>query len=94
MGKVIDGFENMNKRTKLILSLVGVSAVVVPALLLLVLSKNTGQEPQVATSKRTVDAQNIEKSAKATPLLQAVPTPSPKAGTASAEPKQGTGSAE
>lgn len=94
MSKVVDGFENMNKRTRLILSLVGISAVVVPAILLLVLSKNTKPEPQIANSKRAVDAQNIQKTANTVPSPSIIPSPSPKSASASASPKQGTSSAQ
>lgn len=94
MNKVVDRIENMTKRTKLILSLVGISAVIVPAILLLVISKNTKSEPQVVNSKRSVDAQNIEKTAKTVPTPNVIASPTPKSGSSSASPKQSTNSAQ
>lgn len=91
---IIDKVENMNKRTKMILSLVGVCAVVVPALLLWYVSSHSRLEPQVNSSKRRVDTANVQTSSQntpaATPRLASTPTPG---ATSSALPKQGTSSA-
>lgn len=90
MNQIAENFENMNRKTKIILSIVGVSAVVVPALLLMLVTSSTKKEPDVATSKRVVDPNNIERS-------KIAPTPSPapaNSSTSSAAPKQGTGSAK
>ena len=92
MSKMVDQIENMNKRTRLILSLVGISAVIVPAILLFVLSKNTQPEPQIENGKRTVDSQNIGNTvSKVQPTPS--PIPSPKQATTSASPSSATGSA-
>lgn len=91
MAGLMDNMQNMNKKTRLLLSVIGVSAVVVPAILLLVVSKSAKQEPQVTTGKRSVDTNSIERSAKtvATPK----PAATPKTSTGSAAPQQGTSSA-
>lgn len=70
-------FENMSKRTKMMLSLVGVSAVMVPALLLLFASSRTQSVPEVSDTKRTIDQSNLEKSAKKVPVASPVALPSP-----------------
>ena len=74
----------MNKRTKLILSIIGVSAIIIPVVLLLILTKNPSQQVQIPSDKRSIDAKNIEESAKRVPKNQvAFPTPSPSTPSAS-----------
>lgn len=91
MANLMDNVQNMNKKTRLVLSIVGISAVLVPAILLFTLSKLSVQEPQVGTGKRSVDTASIERSVKAIPTPK--PLSSPKASTPSAAPRQGTSSA-
>lgn len=79
---MINNIENMNKRTRMILSLVGISAVVVPAALLVLVSTRTLKEPDVATTTRSVDTGNIEKSVKVIPS----PVVTPKSASPSALP--------
>ncbi|MBI3341699.1 hypothetical protein HY024_01100 [Candidatus Curtissbacteria bacterium] len=93
MNKMVENIENMNKRTRMILSLVGISAVVVPAILLLVLSKTGKQEPKIVDSKRSVDTQNIERTVSKSPVPTIAPSPTPAQSTSSASPKAGTSSA-
>lgn len=92
MAEIVEKFENMPKRMKLILSFLGVCAVVVPAILLLVVSSATKKEPEVVTTKRSVDSQNIEKMAKTTPSpsLKVIATPVPAS--PSARPAESTSS--
>lgn len=93
MPNMIDNIENMNKKTKMILSVVGVCAVIVPALLLWYLSSNSKQEPKINNSKRPVSAAAVQntqnKPVATTRPVAATPTP---AATSSAAP-QGTSSA-
>lgn len=58
--------ENMSKKTKLILSCVGIGAVVVPVVLLLLMSGQTRQVPEVSKAKRPLDTKNLEETAKKT----------------------------
>lgn len=88
MAGMINNIENMNKRTRMVLSLVGVSAVVVPAVLLLVVSSRTLKEPEVGTNTRSVDTGNIEKTVKLTPS----PAATPKIASSSALPAESTSS--
>lgn len=76
----MEAFENMNNKTKLILSIVGICAVAVPALLLMFVSGNTNQIPEVNTEKRKIDQKNIEniKNKSVTPPTIFFPTPSPE----------------
>lgn len=72
MPNMIDNIENMNKKTKMILSVVGVCAVIVPALLLWYLSTHSKQAPQINSSKRQVDTVSVQTSS------QSKPTPTPR----------------
>lgn len=72
----------MNKRTKLILSILGVAAIVLPIVLLIVFTSRTSEAPEVSQEKRTVDQEALSKSVKKNaPKI----TPQPVA-TASASP--------
>lgn len=84
----------MNKKTRLILSLVGICAVIVPAGLLLFITTNkTDQKPNVSTETRSIDQRNVEEAVKNLQKKTVVfPTPSPA--TPSAKPSgEGTSSA-
>ncbi len=52
----------MSKITKLILSVVGVAAVVVPAILLIVTTSRTKEVPAVPSGEREIDTKNIRES--------------------------------
>lgn len=78
--------ENMSKRMKIILSVIGIAAAVVPALLLIFLSSGTQPVPQVSQAKRSVDVNNLEATVKRTmpdssvlalPSSSPLPSPSP-----------------
>ena len=77
----MEAFENMNKKTKIILSFVGICAVIVPALLLMFVSRSSEQAPAVDSGKRQIDQKNIEKikNKPSNPnTIIVVPSPSPK----------------
>lgn len=70
--------ENMSKKTKVVLSFVGVSAVVVPVLLLIFTASNTRAVPEVSQENRPVDTKSLEDTARRTlPSGIPMPTPSP-----------------
>lgn len=76
--------ENMAKRTKIILSFIGVAALVVPALLLLLTAAKTRQVPEISQGKRPVDTKSLEETVKKTlPANLVLPSPSPSASPAS-----------
>ncbi|MEK9147201.1 MAG: hypothetical protein AAB639_03315 [Patescibacteria group bacterium] len=86
----------MNKKTKLILSIIGVAAIVVPSVLLLLISSRNVPAPQVSTDKRQIDTKNVQESAASaqpspTPLPSPSPTPSPSP---EASPSEGTPSGQ
>lgn len=92
MPNMIDNIENMNKKTKMILSAIGVCAVVVPAILLWIVSSNSRQEPEVDNSSRPVSGTTLT-----APTVRTTPTPvvvTPAPATNSAVPQQGTSSAQ
>lgn len=79
---------NMDKKTKLILTIIGVAAIVVPVLLLLFVAGKDNKIPQVPIEKRQIDEKNVQEasqksfdSERPTP----VPTPIPQAATESAQ---------
>ena len=75
----------MDKRTKLILSVVGACAIIIPALLLIFLTPKTQEQPQVSSESRTLDQNTIEEVVKnASPKQPEFPSPSPA--TSSARP--------
>lgn len=55
----MNAFENMNKKTKIILSIIGISAVLVPAALLMLVSQNTQVPPQANDAPRQIDQINV-----------------------------------
>lgn len=57
----------MNRKTKLALSILGIGAVVVPAILLVVATSKAPEESQISGGKRTIDAKSIEDAVKKTP---------------------------
>lgn len=75
----------MNKQTKLILSLIGVSALIVPTVLLVVFTKSSPAEPEAQSGSRNIDTTSIlETVKKASPSPSQLSTPSPA--TSSAKP--------
>lgn len=74
----------MSKKTKLILSVIGLGAVVVPAVLLLVLTARTKEVPDVPTEDRQINTKNIQD---ATDKLVPSRAPFASPATSSATPK-------
>lgn len=60
----------MNKRTKLILSIIGVAAILVPVILLVTLSGRAPASSQLSSEKRNIDTGNVGEVAK-----RAAPSP-------------------
>jgi hypothetical protein len=74
----------MNKRTKLILSVIGVSAIIIPAILLKVLSFGTGEPSGTSQSARSVDTKAVQEAVKKKPVQERVfPSASPASPSAS-----------
>lgn len=78
----------MNKRTKLILSVIGVGALVLPVVLLVLLTSRTTQAPEISTDRRQIDARNVEEAGKRT--VPVIATPLPLVATPSALPNEST----
>lgn len=75
----------MSKTVKIILSIVGLAAVIVPALLLIFLGGKSTPEPEVASDARQIDTQSIKDAAgKTQPMQPEFASPSPA--TSSANP--------
>ena len=74
----------MDKKTKLILSAIGISAVVIPAILLIFLTSKPTPEPPATNTKRQIDTQRISDKVKNLPKGElALPTPVSSTPTAS-----------
>lgn len=77
----------MDKKTKLLLSILGIAAIVVPAVLLVVLSGRSGGEAAIGAGQRQLDTQKVvetvEEKSKQVPLPS--PSPTPPAATSSAQ---------
>ena len=90
----------MDKKTKLVLSIIGVAAIVVPALFLMFVTGRSDKTPEVPTEKRQIDAKNVEEAAaRNLPGENLLPSPSPSptpppAATGSASPSEGTPSGQ
>lgn len=84
----------MNKQTKLILSLIGVSALIVPAVLLIVFTNKNQQTPEVQSDSRQIDSESIKQTTKkAAPSPVEFPSPSPATTSAKPSPfSEGTSS--
>lgn len=85
---------NIENRTKIILTVIGLAAIIVPAVLLVVFSsgKSTGDNKAVNTGNRQIDQNTIEKQINSgvtppAPAVLATPSPSPVSSTPSASPK-------
>lgn len=74
----MDAFENMNKKTKIILSIIGFAAVLVPAVLLMYVSQNTQVPPAANDAPRQIDQINVgdKQNNKSTPPPVLIPPPS------------------
>ena len=78
----------MNKSTKMILSIIGIAAIAVPAVLLMVLTKDAKLEPNVDSGSRKIDTSSIQNIVKKSPTSRIV-LPSPTPATSSASPSFG-----
>ncbi len=79
----MEAYENMKTKTKIVLTIVGVSAVLVPAALLIMVSQNTQIPPQANDAPRQIDQTGVGETETinpgSSPLL--IPTPSPNIAT-------------
>lgn len=70
------------KRTRLILSVVGIAAVIIPAILLVVFSAKDKKQPNVSTSSRQINPSTVEEAVgkypKPAPSLTSSSSPSAK----------------
>ena len=82
----------MNKRTKLILSVIGLAALILPAVLLLVLSSRTREAPAASTEEREVNARNIQDTASQLALQSPAASPAPASSSALPKSKESTSS--
>lgn len=83
----------MDKRTKLILSIVGIAAFAVPVALLVFLSAKPAKEPNVSPDSRTINEKTINEAVQKNPQKQpefTAPTPA----TNSSQTNEGTPSAQ
>lgn len=76
----------MNKRTKLVLTAVGLAAILVPVFLLITLSSRPQKAPDVSGDKRNIDAKNVQDAAKRVVSPSPSPAPSEQFSTQSASP--------
>lgn len=74
----------MNKQTKLILTVLGAAAILIPVVLLLTLSSKAPEVPPVSSEKRNIDTRNVSDVARRSAPREspALPSPSPATGSA------------
>lgn len=78
----------MTKSVKFILSILGVSAIIVPAILLVILAKNAPEAQPVQSAPRTIDKKKIEDAVKKIPSPSPqIFLPSPSPSSPSAQPR-------
>jgi hypothetical protein len=84
----------MQLRNKIIVSIIGIGAVVVPAILLLTLTSSPPKQPNISSGERQIDPSNLEEAAQsALPTPSPIPSPSPTP-TVSPEAEESTASSE
>ena len=76
----------MNKGTKFILSILGIAAIAVPAVLLIVLTKNAPQTAEISSAPRSIDKKTVEEAVKKIPSPSPVLLPSSSPASPSASP--------
>lgn len=69
----------MDKKTRLILTVLGIAAVIVPVVLLIAFTSKTPPVAQVSTDARTINESNVKEIVKKTTPDFAQPTPEPSA---------------
>jgi hypothetical protein len=84
----------MNKVSKLVISIIGICAVVVPALLLIFFTSKNQVEPQTTSDKRTIDAKSIEDSVKKNEMQQVISASPVPVATSSAQTKESSPSSQ
>ena len=73
----------MNRKTKIVLAIVGISAVIIPAVLLVMFTGKSSEEPQVSSGTRQINTEAIENAVKKVePKEPQFPSPSPASGSA------------
>lgn len=75
----------MSNKTKIILSIIGISALLIPAILLIRLSPKSKEGSDIPQTSRQIDPKVIEEAVKTTPREQLI-VPSPIPASASASP--------
>ncbi|GEM_PF-5975430 len=80
----------MNIKSKLLISLIGLGAIIIPAVLLVVFSSKTAKEPLIDGGGRTIDTKTIDDAVKKAPVNNN-PVASPFVSTSSASPAGGSG---
>lgn len=71
----MEAFENMSKRAKIILSLIGAAAVLVPAALLMITSSGPAKSPDIDSATRQIDQINVGDKKNVSPTPTPLPTP-------------------
>ena len=88
----------MNRNTKIVLSVLGIGAVVVPAIFLILFTKNSAVDSNLPSENRTIDEKSIESAVdKIQPKEPQFPSPSPatpSAGQSSSQKPESTKSAQ
>lgn len=72
----------MNKQTKTILSILGVSALAIPIVLLVIYSSKLSSVPSVPETNRQIDTKTIDDAVKKASPTQTYPTPGPASASA------------
>jgi hypothetical protein len=67
----------MNKTTKILLSLIGLGAIIVPAVLLVVLSPKINTNQRSADTNRSIDSNSIQNIVNQTPQNNPIVLPTP-----------------
>ena len=76
----------MNKKTKFALTIIGISALIIPAVLLIIFTGKTQKEPDISSETRQINTEAIEEAVrKIEPKEPQFPSPSPA--TQSATPR-------
>ena len=76
----------MNKRTKVILSIIGISAIIIPAVLLKVLNFSSKELPTGSSEGRSVNTGAVQEAVKKNKNVSQMVSPTPKPATSSALP--------
>lgn len=71
----------MNKSTKLILSAIGISAIIIPAVLLIIFTSRGQKEPSIPQGSRQINPQTVEEAVDKypKPIVESPPPSTPSA---------------